>query len=96
LFGSEPPPRGAIVNGTHSSEIEIVRGVDIIERAFQLAPECESILQLERRLSREGYTSVAAHLSGKQIRREITDRLNPELKSAFYARIRTNRERNSD
>jgi len=48
-----------------------MEGVRIIERAFQLAPECGSIDELKRRLMREGYLQVNAHLSGRQIRRDI-------------------------
>ena len=53
--------------------------VSIIERAFQLAPECGSIDELKRKLAREGYFQVNAHLSGRHIRSQLHGRLNPEL-----------------
>jgi len=56
-----------------------VENVSVIERAFQLASECGSIEELTRKLSREGYFQVNAHLSGRQIRSQLHERLNPEL-----------------
>ena len=53
-----------------------MEGVSIIERAYQLAPECDSMEELKRRLMREGYLQVNAHLSGRQIRRDIVPLLN--------------------
>jgi hypothetical protein len=53
---------------------------NVIERAFEIAPECGSIVEVRRRLIGEGYMQVNAHLSGRQIRMEITNRLNLELK----------------
>jgi hypothetical protein len=41
-----------------------------VERAFQLAPECQSIDQLRAKLVREGCTNVDAHLSGS-LRRDL-------------------------
>lgn len=61
-------------------------GVNIIERAFQLASECGSIREVRRRLIREGYVNVEAHLMGRQIHREIDGRLNPELRALNKAR----------
>ena len=49
---------------------------NIIERAFQLAPECESVVEVRNRLRREGYFHVDAHFDGKLIKREIKQRLN--------------------
>ncbi len=49
---------------------------NVIERAFQLAPECGSIDELKRRLIREGYLQVNAHLSGRLIRSQISPLLN--------------------
>jgi hypothetical protein len=48
---------------------------NIIQRAFAIAPECSTIEEVKRRLIREGYIQVNAHLSGRQIRREIITRL---------------------
>jgi hypothetical protein len=56
-------------------------GTNVIERAFQLAPECGSLGELKRRLIREGYFQVEAHLSGRQIKTQITPLLNPALAS---------------
>jgi hypothetical protein len=49
---------------------------NVVKRAFDIAPECGSIEELKRRLIREGYTRVNAHLSGWQIRRGILGRVN--------------------
>jgi hypothetical protein len=49
---------------------------DIIERAFQLAPECESVVEVRNKLRREGYFHVDAHLEGRVIKSEIKQRLN--------------------
>ena len=37
---------------------------NIIERAFQLAPDATSIDEIRKVLRREGYSSVHAHLAG--------------------------------
>jgi hypothetical protein len=50
--------------------------VNIIERAFQLALECKTVVQVRNRLSREGYLQVDAHLSGRTIKAEIKQRLS--------------------
>lgn len=49
--------------------------VNLIERAHQLARtgEFAKVEHIERRLTREGYTSVADHLSGKMMRRELNE-----------------------
>jgi hypothetical protein len=52
---------------------------NVIERAFELAPECGSLAELKRRLIREGYFQVEAHLSGRQIKSQIMPLLNPGL-----------------
>lgn len=48
---------------------------NVIERAFELAPECGSLSELQRRLIEEGYVHVNAHLSGWLIRRQILNML---------------------
>jgi len=53
-----------------------------IERAFEIAAESGSLDEVKKRLTREGYSSVDAHLTGPQIKRELTARLNPELRAA--------------
>ena len=49
-----------------------MQGVGVIERAFQVAEQSESLDEIRRRLIREGYASVEAHLSGPQIKRELS------------------------
>lgn len=56
-----------------------VQGTNIIERAFQLAGDSGSVGEVKRKLIREGYLSVHAHLDGRQIRNDLSKRLNPEL-----------------
>jgi hypothetical protein len=54
---------------------------NVIERAFQLAPESGSVEEVKRKLIREGYLNVHAHLGGRQIRIDLLKRLNPDLVS---------------
>lgn len=56
-----------------------MHGTNIIERAFQLAAESGSVDEVKRKLIREGYLSVHAHLGGRQIRTDLLKRLNPDL-----------------
>ena len=58
---------------------------NIIERAFQLAAESGSVDEVQRKLMREGFFQVQAHLAGRQLRSEIQRRLNPELVAARKA-----------
>ena len=66
-----------------------MEGINIIERAFQLAPECGSVDEVKRKLVREGYLQVEAHLSGRQIRTDLNERLNPSLKDEVPNRPHT-------
>jgi hypothetical protein len=75
LFVRLPVKPLRIRHGTGSSVI----GVNIIERAYQLAAESGSIEEVKRKLMREGYLSVHSHLSGHQIRHDLLKRLNPQL-----------------
>ena len=50
--------------------------VNIIQRAFELASDCRSIVEVRDRLRREGYFHVDAHLGGRLIKSEIKQRLN--------------------
>ena len=50
---------------------------NIIERAFQVAPECASLEEVRQRLRREGYLNVHAYLDGKHIRDQLYERLDP-------------------
>jgi hypothetical protein len=65
---------GVTVYGTRT-----MTSANVIERAFQIAPECESLAELKRRLIREGYFQVEAHLSGRQIKSQIMPLLNAGL-----------------
>jgi hypothetical protein len=56
-----------------------VQGVNIIERAFQIAAESGSVEEVKAKLAREGYLNVHRHLGGKHTRAQILERLNPEL-----------------
>ena len=47
--------------------------IGIIERAFQLAPECRTMNELRSKLAREGFGNIEVHLQsgsalGKQLR----------------------------
>jgi hypothetical protein len=53
--------------------------INIIERAFELAAESGSVAEVKRKLSREGYFQADAYLSGRQIRSQIIERLDPKL-----------------
>ena len=55
-----------------------MQGVNIIERAFQLASESASVEEVKRKLVQEGYLNVHAHLGGRQIRHDILSRLDRE------------------
>ncbi|HEX6604504.1 MAG TPA: hypothetical protein VF027_06470 [Sphingomicrobium sp.] len=50
--------------------------MNIIERAYELALESRSIEEIKKKLLREGYVNVHAHLGGRQIRQDLLDRLN--------------------
>jgi hypothetical protein len=52
----------------------------IIERALQLAAESRSVDEVRRKLKAEQYSQVAEHLSGKFIRSQIVERLQPNGK----------------
>lgn len=44
---------------------------NIIERAYELAVESETLDQVGKQLSHEGYTQVEAHLGGPKIRSDL-------------------------
>ena len=44
---------------------------NIIERAYELARESESLDEIRKQLSEEGYTQVDAHLQGPKIRSDL-------------------------
>ena len=53
-----------------------VNDTNVIERAFELAPECATLDELKKKLVREGAFQVRAQLSGRQIRTQISSLLN--------------------
>lgn len=46
-----------------------------VRRAFELAPQCESMKELIRRLSDEDLPDIHGHLQGMTIRKELHRRL---------------------
>ena len=50
--------------------------MDIIARAFELAPNCRSMPELRQALRKEGFSAWDPHLDGLGIRRELSKRLN--------------------
>jgi hypothetical protein len=55
-------------------------GTTVLKRALAIAPECGSVADVKRRLVREGYFRVNAHLSGWLIRRKLLARLNKRIR----------------
>ncbi len=49
---------------------------NIVERAFALAPECSTMLELKKRLKDEGLTGVEVHIGGLGTRRQLRARFN--------------------
>jgi len=43
---------------------------DTVERAFQLAPQCRTMKELESKLAKEGCSNINAHLQDS-LRREL-------------------------
>lgn len=50
----------------------------IVERAYQLAPQCRTIDEIRSKLVREGYGSVDAHLQATSLRRDLKTRLQSQ------------------
>lgn len=52
-------------------------GISTVQRAFELARNgrCQSLADIRHILGSEGYESVAAHLSGPVIKRQLTNLL---------------------
>jgi len=48
---------------------------NVVERAFQLAPESADVEEIRRALKSEGYSNVDAHLAGPSIRNDLKKRL---------------------
>ena len=47
---------------------------NIIERAFELAPDASSLEEIRKTLRREGYSNVDAHLGGASIKADLKKR----------------------
>jgi len=45
---------------------------NLLVRAFELAPGCDTLEQLRNALTREGYSNVDQHLQGPSIRAQLT------------------------
>jgi hypothetical protein len=52
-----------------------MQGLSIIERAYQLAAQCETIVEVKAALKKEGYAQVEAHLAGRKIRADLGELL---------------------
>lgn len=48
----------------------------VIERSFELAPECRELKELQQRLRGEGYTQIKEHFVGLGIRRQLAEHYN--------------------
>lgn len=48
----------------------------LIERAFELAPECATMKELRKRLADEGFDRLDAYLGGLGTRRQLRARFN--------------------
>ena len=55
---------------------------NIIQRAFELAPQCNSMKDLRKALAAEGYSQIDAHLSGLGTQRELRKLYNAGAGSA--------------
>jgi hypothetical protein len=54
-------------------------GQNIIVRAFELAPECQTLAELMSKLKSEGFDEVELHLSGQSLKFQLKTRLqNPQ------------------
>jgi hypothetical protein len=61
----------------------------IIERAFTLAEsgECQSLVEMEKQLKREGYSSVAEHLRSGALRKQLKAILATRSKADGVAKL---------
>ena len=57
---------------------ELIMNAGIVERAYQLAPQCRTIDEIRSKLVREGYGSVDAHLQATSLRRDLKTRLQSQ------------------
>ena len=53
----------------------------VIERAYELAPNCSTVDEVRSALRREGYSNVDGHLSGPRIRADLTKLLSARAKA---------------
>ena len=54
---------------------------NIFERAFELAPGCDTLDQLRMALKREGYANVDQHFQGRQIKAQVAGMLRGAVKT---------------
>ena len=66
---------GVLSNWLDRLSGECLMPVHIIERAFQLAPDCTSVDEIRQKLKKEGFASVEDHLAGGSIQKELKARL---------------------
>jgi len=57
-----------------------------IERAYQLAPKCETYDELRGKLKRQGCSSVDEHLSGNSIGKDLTRLLKPQRQERAHSK----------
>ena len=53
-----------------------------VGRAFELAPKADSIEEIRKQLKDEGHFQVDAHLSGRQIKKDLRDAMSGAEASA--------------
>ena len=51
-----------------------MHSLNVIERAFELAPRATSIEEIRKTLRHEGYSNVDAHLGGASIKADLKKR----------------------
>ncbi|MEA1072057.1 hypothetical protein [Sphingomonas sp. LY160] len=48
------------------------RTANLVERAFQIAPDCNTLKELKTRLQNEGYLQVESYFDSKTLRKQVT------------------------
>lgn len=61
----------SLVGGAKLYSEDAVHQTNIIERAYQVASKSETLDQVRKQLSEEGYLQVEAHLGGPKIRSDL-------------------------
>lgn len=52
---------------------------NLVQRAFELAPDCHTLVEVKAKLKREGFISVNHHFDSKSLRRQIEALLQKPL-----------------